>query len=135
MTGGWVGPRSGLDAATRKDSLPLPGINPGRPDHSIVTILTDLSRHRIHILVNFILLAVLSVTYDHTFPSRPPTSNMKYHVVLIFILVLKTYTCDYKFHGRVHVLITEYNFKKVCKYTSHLAFNMLGYLIIRKYLF
>jgi hypothetical protein len=38
-----VGPRGGLDAvAGRKKSLSLPGIEPGRPAHSLVTILTQI---------------------------------------------------------------------------------------------
>jgi hypothetical protein len=47
-TGGWVGPRTGLDTETRGKILsPLPGIeprSPGRPVRSQDTILTELPR-------------------------------------------------------------------------------------------
>jgi len=43
--GRWVGPRAGLEAvAKRKIPSPtLPGMEPGRPAHNLVTILTKLS--------------------------------------------------------------------------------------------
>jgi hypothetical protein len=38
--GGWVGPRAGLDAVAKKaiPTLPLKGIEPGRPVHNLVSI-------------------------------------------------------------------------------------------------
>jgi hypothetical protein len=43
--GGWVGLRASLEAvAKRKSSCPCPELKPGRPVHSLVTILTELSR-------------------------------------------------------------------------------------------
>jgi hypothetical protein len=43
-TGGWVGPRGGLDAVVKRE-LPSPCLEsyPGRPTRSLVTALTDLS--------------------------------------------------------------------------------------------
>jgi hypothetical protein len=43
--GGWVGPRAGLDAVTKsKNPSACQESNPGRPAHSLVTILTELLR-------------------------------------------------------------------------------------------
>jgi hypothetical protein len=44
-TGGWVGPRAGLDVTEkRKISFPCRESNPGRPACSLVAIPTELSR-------------------------------------------------------------------------------------------
>jgi len=40
---GWLGPRAGLDAVKNRKSCPCWGSNSGRPVHSLVTILTELS--------------------------------------------------------------------------------------------
>jgi len=44
-TEGWMGPRADPESvAKRKKSLPCRESDPGRPTHSLVTILTQLSR-------------------------------------------------------------------------------------------
>jgi len=58
--GGWLGPRAGLDAmAKRKIPYPCRVSNSGRPARSLVTILTEL--FRLHLLV---LVATQSRAYS-----------------------------------------------------------------------
>ena len=48
-TGGWVGPRPILDVLEKKTSFALPQIEPrliSRPDPTLITTLTELSRLR-----------------------------------------------------------------------------------------
>jgi len=42
--GGWVSPRASMDAVMRKNPSPCWQMNPDRPAHSPVTILTEVSR-------------------------------------------------------------------------------------------
>jgi hypothetical protein len=63
---GWVGPRVGLDAATkRKNPCPCRELNHNRPARSLVTILTGLPRlNTLHRDVHYVFLCRYFVKYE-----------------------------------------------------------------------
>jgi len=51
-----VDPRAGLDAVMKKKFLPHRESNPGRPAHSLVTVLTELWRSPVNTIVAYFIV-------------------------------------------------------------------------------
>jgi hypothetical protein len=85
-TGGWMGPWAGIDAvAKRKNSSPCRESNPGCPDPSLVTILTeleDMSR-----LLERIICRILNVCTG-SFPQINKFVVLNSSIIIIIIIII-----------------------------------------------